>query len=115
MASRALVAAAILAAAVMLPAGNACAEEDSAGDEAMLELAWDSGCFNCHDVHERIRGPAWVEVARRYRGDDDAFERLVETVISGGSGNWGDDTMSPNRRVPEEDIRTLVEWLLALE
>jgi cytochrome c len=91
------------------------ADEELADDEAIIELAWDSGCFNCHDVHEQIRGPAWIEVAKRYRGDSDALERLVKTVIEGGSGNWGDDVMSPNRRVPEEDVRMLVAWLLALE
>jgi cytochrome c len=96
-------------------ANDTAARENDPRDQAMIDLAWDSGCFNCHDVHDKIRGPAWVEVARRYRGDDTAFERLVVTVREGGSGNWGDDRMSPNRRVPEEDIRTLVQWLLTLE
>lgn len=81
----------------------------------MIELAWKRGCFNCHDVEENVRGPAWRDVARRYRDDAGALERLVVTVREGGSGNWGDDRMSPNRRVPEEDIRTLVQWLLDLE
>jgi cytochrome c len=101
--------------AVALAGQEANADAPAADDEAMIELAWDSGCFNCHDLHERVRGPAWTEVARRYRDDEDAFERLVQTVIEGGSGNWGEDAMSPNRRVPEEDVRTLVAWLLSLE
>ena len=101
--------------AVLLAGPASRADGPGAVDETMIELAWDSGCFNCHDLHARVRGPAWTEVARRYRGDADAFERLVQTVIAGGSGNWGDDAMSPNRRVPEEDVRTLVAWLLTLE
>jgi cytochrome c len=104
---------ALLAVTVLGPAAGAA--DEAATDEAMVELAWDSGCFNCHDLHERVRGPAWVEVARRYRDDEDAFERLVQKVIEGGGGNWGDDVMSPNRRVPEEDVRALVAWLLELE
>ena len=95
--------------------GVAVLDEDAARYQAMVDLAWESGCFNCHDVHEKVRGPAWVEVAKRYRGDAAAFEQLVLKVREGGGGNWGDDRMSPNRRVPEEDIRTLVEWLLTLE
>lgn len=95
----------------LLAMGLAHAKED----DVMVELAWDSGCFNCHDVHKRLRGPAWVDVAERYQGDDAAFERLVDKVRIGGRGNWGDEAMSPNRRVPEEDIRALVEWLLTLE
>ncbi|EWH01900.1 c-type cytochrome [Halomonas sp. BC04] len=58
-------------------------------DEVMIDLAWDSGCFNCHDLERSLRGPAWLDVAERYRDDDEAFERLVETVREGGSGNWG--------------------------
>lgn len=103
------------AGALLSPAESVHADGSPPDDEAMIELAWASGCFNCHDVEERVRGPAWRDVARRYRDDPEAFERLVATVISGGSGNWGDDAMTANRRVPEADVRTLVEWLLALE
>ncbi len=84
-------------------------------DEAMIDLSWDSGCFNCHDLERSLRGPAWLDVAARYRDDEEAFERLVETVREGGSGNWGDERMTPSRRVPMEDIRTLVGWILSLE
>ncbi len=100
-------------AAAVTPAwagGDAAAER-----EAMIDLAWKRGCFNCHDVDKKVRGPAWVAVAERYRDDPEAFERLVVKVQQGGRGNWGDDYMSPNRRVPEADIRKLVGWLLTLE
>lgn len=83
-------------------------------DEAMIDLAWDSGCFNCHDLDKALRGPAWRDVAERYRDDDEALERLVVTVRDGGSGNWGEERMTPNRRVAEEDIERLVSWLLTL-
>jgi cytochrome c len=82
--------------------------------EAMIELAWDSGCFNCHDVRDEVRGPPWVKVAERYRGDESALDRLAATVKKGGGGNWGDDRMSSNRRVSDENIRILVKWLLTL-
>ncbi|MDR5864595.1 hypothetical protein QC758_16700 [Halomonas campisalis] len=103
---------AMLACGLMIGAVQA---NDDMDDEAMIDLAWDSGCMNCHDVDRSLRGPAWLDVAERYRDDDEAFERLVETVREGGSGNWGDERMTPNRRVPMEDIRTLVGWLLELE
>ncbi|WP_416136972.1 c-type cytochrome [Halomonas sp. HK25] len=83
-------------------------------DEAMIDLAWDSGCFNCHDLDDTLRGPAWRDVAERYRDDDEALARLVVTVREGGSGNWGEERMTPNRRVAEEDIERLVSWLLSL-
>ena len=82
---------------------------------AMLELAERSRCLNCHEVDQKIRGPAWREVARRYRGDAAAEERLVQKVYEGGSGNWGDDYMSANRRAGLDNIRILVRWILTLE
>jgi cytochrome c len=81
----------------------------------MLELAWSSGCFNCHDLDQTVRGPAWRDVAARYRGDTQAFDILRQRVRDGSGGNWGDDRMSPNRRVAVEDIDRLVRWLLTLK
>jgi cytochrome c len=74
---------------VVAVAGAFSAGPLRADDEAMLELAWDSGCFNCHDLRERIRGPAWADVAERYRATRKPSRRLVHTVINGGRGNWG--------------------------
>jgi cytochrome c len=37
-------------------------------DPAMLDLADRSRCLTCHDVDETVRGPAWRDVAKRYRG-----------------------------------------------
>lgn len=100
----------LLASLLLLQATAAWSDE-----VAMLALAEKSRCLNCHEVRETIRGPAWIDVAERYRGRADAREMLVLKVRNGGSGAWGDDYMSPNRRVAEEDVRTLVEWILKLE
>ena len=87
----------------------------AAEDEALLELAERSRCLTCHDLQEKLRCPPWREVAARYRGDSGAEERLVAKVRDGGSGNWGDEVMSPNRRVGDENIRKLVRWILTLK
>lgn len=84
-------------------------------DAAMLDLADKSRCTACHDVRDKITGPAWIEVANRYRNDAGAFERLVVKVREGGSGAWGTVAMSPNKRVPDETIRKLVRWILTLK
>jgi len=105
----------ILASAAIGLFGAHASADGALEREEMVELAWKRGCFNCHEIDTTIRGPAWVDVAERYRDDDAALERLVVKVRDGGSGNWGDDYMSPNRRVPEDDIRKLVGWLLTLD
>lgn len=103
----------VLASAMVIPV--AAAEAEAETTEAMIELAWNSGCFNCHDLDETVRGPAWRAVAKRYRGDTEAFAKLREKIRDGGSGSWGDDRMSPNRRVPMDDIDRLLRWLLTLD
>ena len=43
-------------------------------DPAMLELADQSRCLGCHDVEVTVRGPAWRDVAKRYRGKPEVEE-----------------------------------------
>lgn len=87
----------------------------AAAEPAMLDLADKYRCTQCHDVREKVTGPAWIDVARRYRGDGGALERLVVKVREGGAGNWGDVPMSPNKRVPDDVLRQLVGWILGLK
>ncbi len=80
----------------------------------MLELADASRCLVCHDVNDTVRGPAWRDVAQRYRAKPEMEEALVKKVYEGGGGAWGDDTMSANKRVGIENIKVLVRWILTL-
>lgn len=81
---------------------------------AMLALADDSNCLTCHDVKQKLRGPAWVDVAKRYRGDATVRDRLIKKVLEGGGGAWGDDYMSANRRAGQANVTKLVDWILSL-
>lgn len=83
-------------------------------DPAMLELADKSRCLTCHDVDETVRGPAWRDVAKRYRGKPEVEEVLVTKVYEGGGGVWGNDYMSANKRAGMDNIRVLVRWILSL-
>jgi cytochrome c len=61
-----------------------------------------------------IVGPAYKEVAKKYKGNADAAAMLEKKVSDGGSGTWGAIPMPPNKgKVPEADIKTLVAWILS--
>lgn len=86
----------------------------SGGD--MRALAQSSGCFACHAIDKKLVGPAWNEVAAKYRGQKDAEDKLIAKVAKGGSGVWGATPMPPNApRVKEGDIQALVRFILALK
>ena len=78
-------------------------------------LAQKSNCLMCHGVDKKILGPAYKDVAAKYKGDKSAEAKLIQKVKAGGSGTWGDMPMPPNSpQVKDEDIKTLVQWILSL-
>jgi cytochrome c len=85
----------------------------SADDQ--LALAQKSGCTACHSVDKKIVGPAYKDVAAKYRGDKTAEAKLVTKVEKGGVGVWGQIPMPPNTQVKPEDVKKLVEWVLSLK
>jgi cytochrome c len=77
------------------------------------KLAQASGCMTCHTVDKKIIGPGFKDVANKYRGNKGAEADLIKKVKGGTKGTWGDIPMPPNAHVKDEDIKTLVEWILA--
>lgn len=98
----------ILALAAILMTGSANAM-------ANLELAKKSGCLACHSVEKKVIGPAWKDVAAKYKGDASMKDKLVSKVKKGGKGAWGQVPMPPySPRVSDGDIEKLVDFVLNL-
>jgi cytochrome c551/c552 len=53
--------------------------------------------------------------AAKYRNDKGAEAKLIQKVKAGGSGVWGPAPMPPNAHVKEEDIKSMVQWILTLK
>jgi cytochrome c len=96
--------AAVLAFAAMTFANYAAADE---------ALAKKHNCLACHTVDKKSVGPAYQEIAKKYKGQNVAA-KLQEKVKKGGQGAWGPVPMPPNPAVPDADIKTLVDWILKL-
>ena len=78
-----------------------------------LALATSSACMACHQVDVKLVGPAYKEVAAKYKDDPAALDMLVAKVKAGGVGVWGQIPMPPNAHVSDADISTIVAWVLA--
>ena len=97
---------AVAAAGSLLIAGQASADQ---------ALAQKSGCLACHSIDKKVLGPAYKDVAAKYKGQKDAEAKLIDKVKKGGSGVWGPIPMPANSpQVKDEDIKKLVDWILAM-
>ena len=104
---------------------------DNNKDPSMLQLATSSGCMTCHHIESGAKGPngmapigpAWQDVATRYKNQPDALQQLTVTVLAGSSpyaSHWKDKVsglaMPPNEvAISKADAGKLVGWILSLE
>ncbi len=80
-----------------------------------LALMKQSDCFNCHQVEQKLVGPALVDVAARYRGVSGAFEATIQRVRNGSAGVWGEVPMLPHQQHTSDEIAQMVSWIYSLE
>ena len=78
---------------------------------ANLDLAKKNACTACHAVDKKMVGPSYQDVAKKYTAADEA--KLIAKVKAGGAGVWGPVPMPPNAAVKDDDIKTMVKWILA--
>jgi cytochrome c len=71
-----------------------------------------SDCKGCHSITKKSIGPAYVDVAKKYKGDNTALERLTKKVIAGGSGVWGETPMSAHPQLSTADAADMVKYIL---
>jgi len=85
-------------------------------EEAARALARQSGCFKCHSVSKKIDGPAYKDVAAKYRGKPNAEARLIEHITTGEKAKFDDGHEEEHKIVKSKDmneIKNLVNWILA--
>ena len=80
----------------------------------LLELAKRKACLSCHGIDKRVVGPAFRDVAAKYKGEAGSEAKLVQKLRGGGSGVWGPLPMPPNPDLAESDAAALVHWVLGL-
>lgn len=101
-----------IAAIALMFAGQADAAVDAAAFKA---LARKKGCFNCHGMDRPILGPSLRDIGRKYGDKAGAQERLAGIIKNGSKGGvWGKDAMPAYARLADDDIKTLVQFILSL-
>lgn len=80
-----------------------------------LALAKKNNCLNCHAIDKKVVGPAWKDVANKYRGDATAEAHLVSKIATGGKGVWGSMAMPAHPQISEADRKSLAKFVLSLK
>jgi len=85
---------------------------------AAEDLAQASGCFKCHTVAKKKDGPAYRDVAAKYRDIADAEEKLIYHITRGEMVKFDDGHEEHHKKVKArsaDEARNLVRWILAQE
>jgi cytochrome c len=77
-------------------------------DEALLKK---NNCMACHAVDKKVVGPAYKDVAAKYKGQA-VTDRLAAKIRAGGSGVWGTMPMPAHPQVSEADAKKMAAWIL---
>ena len=81
------------------------------GVQASEELYMKSGCNACHKPDVKLVGPAFKDIAEKYRGQDVAAELTAKVKTGSPGGVFGQIPMPPSP-APEADVRVVVDWIL---
>lgn len=71
-------------------------------------------CLACHQMDKPSVGPAYLDVAMKYRDRADAAAHLQAKLKTGGGGVWGEIPMPPQAAVSDSEGETIVRAILAL-
>ena len=80
---------------------------------ANADLAQKKACMACHAIDKKLVGPAYKDVAAKYKADKAAGAQLAQSIVKGSTGKWGPIPMPPNA-VSDADATALAKWVLSL-
>ncbi len=103
-------AAALAAPAAVHPSGPLTTA--GAGAIDVQALLTSNACLGCHAVDKKIVGPAFRDVAAKYKGDAQGLGKVEVGIRQGGVGKWGQVPMPPMSALSEAQLKALAEYVL---
>ena len=103
-----------MAQAKLLAAGAAtkALPATQSGNAAAMALTQKYTCSACHGLENKIVGPGFKEVAKKYADRSDLVSYLSAKIRSGGSGLWGPIPM-PAQSLNEAEAQIIARWIAA--
>ncbi len=104
------------------PISNATQEESAPKEEAPVVAKKDgkalieaSDCRTCHKDDQKLIGPAYKEVAKKYESNSTNISMLADKIMKGGQGVWGEIPMAAHPNISKEDAEAMVEYILTIK
>lgn len=91
-------------------AGSIAAPSLAADPQTAMNSA---ACTTCHALDKKMLGPAFKDVAAKYKGQD-VNQQLFDKVRKGGKGSFGKVPMPPNGKaaISDDDLKEVIKFIL---
>ena len=80
-----------------------------------MTLLAKSDCLTCHKIGEKVIGPSYKDVAKKYAATSSNIKMLAGKIIKGGSGVWGPIPMTAHATLSQADAELMVKYILSLK
>jgi cytochrome c len=88
---------------------------DSPDFEKGMNLVVKSDCLGCHKTNERLIGPAYNEIGKKYENTEANINLLADKIKNGGSGVWGTVPMAAHADISKEDAVAMAKYIMLLK
>ena len=79
----------------------------AAAPKVPVALLEKNSCTACHGMTQKLVGPAFSDIAKKYPGQTD---HLLQKIKAGITGVWGAIPMPP-QTLGEDDAKAIARWL----
>lgn len=80
-------------------------------DPEAVSLLMKWNCFTCHSVKDKLIGPSFEQIAKRYPYNISSVEMLMKKAINGSSGVWGNTIMPPQPEIKKQEVKQIIYWI----
>jgi cytochrome c len=97
---------------VSVPAIAKISTMQMSGGELLINK---SDCIGCHHKVNKLIGPSYTDIAKKYPNNEKNINYLANKIIKGGSGVWGKIPMTPHPKVSTNDAKLMAKYILSLK
>jgi cytochrome c551/c552 len=80
--------------------------------ENIYRLIAINGCVNCHSFSQKLAGPSFEQITKKYASEKNSISILAEKIRNGSKGVWGDTQQMPGHpSITQEEAQSIVTWI----